>query len=30
MSPERYLGDLERVLIELARVSRQIRLRASS
>ena len=29
MSPERYLGDLERVLIELARVSRQIR-RASS
>ena len=30
MSLERYLGDLERVLTELARVSRQIRLRASS
>ncbi len=30
MSPERYLRDLERMLIELARVSRQIRLRASS
>ena len=30
MSEEMYLGDLERVLVELARVSRQIRLRASS
>ena len=27
MSPEQYLGDLERLLVELARVSRQIRLR---
>ena len=30
MTPEVYLRELERVLIELARVSRQIRLRASS
>jgi hypothetical protein len=29
MRAEAYLRDLERVLIELARVSRQIRLRAS-